>query len=212
MFVVLFWIVDLVPGAVGFPILCRREAGLLVTTAVPGHPDIVMGDQMASAIAARILHKAGTVEYVLEEALARRLGLRPGLYRFESVETPPSDCWLRALSSRESLGMCATATPIEAPGARYLFDITGPVEGEAGASSPWEMDWWAETHQARVVDRTTGETLATFTMLSRRRIPSVLGLNSYRPADAVCPKGQTPDGLTDTLFPAAFPDLGGRGR
>ncbi len=210
--VALFWIVELVPGRVAFPHLCRREAGLAVTAAIPGQPDIIMRDRWASAIAARILYKAGRVEYALEDSLARHLGLLPGLYRFDSVADPASDCWNRALFSRETLAMCATATPIEAPGARYLFDTRGPVEGETAAGAPWDLDWWAEKHQARVVDRTTGETLATYTMLTRRRIPSVLNLVSYRAADAVCPKGQTPDGLSYSLFPDAFPDLGGRGR
>ncbi len=210
--VVLFWIVETVPGRVGFPYFCRREAGLAVTAAVPGQPEIVMRDPWATAIGARILYKAGRVEFAFEDPRAGRLGLRPGLYRFDSVEDPPTDCWISAFYSRDMLAMCATATPIEAPGARYLFDRSGPVEGETAARAPWDLDWWAQKHQAYVVDRTTGETLATYTMLTRRRIPSVLRLVSYRAADSVCPKGQTPDGLIYSLFPAAFPDLGGRGR
>lgn len=108
--------------------------------------------------------------------------------------------------------MCAIAVQIEAPSARYLFDTSGPVDGEAAATGPWDLSWWAEKHQAIVVDRTTGETLATATMLIRRRIPSVSGLISFKAADAACPKGTTPDGLPVLLFPVAFPDLGGRGR
>ncbi len=85
------------------------------------------------------------------------------------------------------------------------------ADGET-AAGPWALRWWAEKHQASVVDRTTGETLATATMLVRQTIPSVSGLISFEAAEAACPRGSTPDGLSYVLFPAAFPDLGGRGR
>lgn len=211
-FIALFWIVDLVPGAVGFPSLCRREAGIRVSAPVPGRPDIVVGEQIPSGIAARALHLAGRVEYELVPGRARRLDLRPGLYRFEPIENAPSDCAFAVFRNSVMLAMCATAVQIETPDARYRFDMSGPVDGEAAAAGPWDLSWWAEKHHATVVDRTTGETLATATLLIRRRIPSVSGLISYKPADAACPKGATPEGLPILLFPVAFPDLGGRSR
>ena len=211
-FIALFWIVDLVPGAVGFPSLCRREAGIRVSAPVPGRPGIVVGEQIPSGIAARVLHLAGRVEYELVPERARRLALRPGLYRFEPIENAPSDCAFAVFRDSAMLSVCATALQVEAPDARYRFDMSGPADDETEAAGPWDLSWWAEKQQAIAVDRTTGETLATATMLIRRRIPSVTGLISFEAADAACPKGTTPDGLPVLLFPVAFPELGGRGR
>lgn len=206
-----FWIVDLLPGLLGFWSLCRTEAGLRVDTAVLGRPNLVIGDQIAPAIAARILYLSGSVEYELSPPMARRLGLWPGLNRFDSVENAPSDCWLVALRDPGMLARCATAVRIEAPTARYRFDTRGPGNGNPPApAGPWEFSWWAEKHQATVVDRGTDETLARATLLIRRRIPSASGLISFQAKNSTCPRGTTPDGLPILLFPAAFPELGGR--
>lgn len=203
-----FWIVDLVPGALGFRILCRAQAGVKVETAIPGRPHMVIGGRIPPAIAARILYLSGSVEYDMPPYVAGRLGLVAGLYQFQALEDAPVECLLTALYDKSMLANCATVVRIDAPTARYLFDGSEPgSEGGQAEGSPFDLSWWADKHVVYVSDRETNQTLATATVLMRRGIPSLTGLFSFAPTDAACPAGASEEGLPYLLFPAAFPEL-----
>lgn len=203
-----FWIVDLAPGALGFAILCRAQAGVKVETAIPGHPHMVIGDRIPPPIAARILYLSGSVEYDLPPFVAGWLGLETGLYQFQALEDAPVECSLTALSDKSTLADCATVVKIAEPTARYLFDASGPDnDGGQAESGPFYLSWWPEKHVVFVLDRETNQTLATATALSHHGRSTLTGLFLFAPKDAVCPAGGSVEGLPYLLRPAAFPDL-----